>query len=277
MNKPVIVAEIGINHNGSIEIAKSLIALAQNFGCDYVKFQKRTVELVYNKESLDSHRVSRWGTTQRDQKEGLEFGKEEYDEIDEYCKELGIGWFASAWDYKSVEFLAHYNVPYMKIASACITDFDLLNSIKHSNIPVIMSTGMSTKEQIDKALDYLGSQVEYLLHCTSSYPTTDEDMNMKGLLTLKEIYGGGYKIGFSNHSMKIIYTVQAYVMGAELLEYHITLDRNMDGSDHAASIGPTGLDRIIKHINSIHAGWGDGEIRCLESEIPVMKKLRKQF
>lgn len=275
MNKPIVVAEVGINHNGDLEIVKSLIAMGKNFGANYVKFQKRTVELAYSKEYLDSHRVSRWGTTQREQKKGLEFGKEEYDEIDEYCKELSLGWFASAWDHKSVEFLAQYNVPYMKIASACITDFDLLNSVANSNIPVIMSTGMSTKEQIDKALDYLGNQVEYLLHCTSSYPTADEDMNMKGLLTLKEIYGGRYKIGFSNHSMKIIYTVQAYVMGAELLEFHITLDRNMDGSDHRSSIGPTGFDRIIKHINSIYAGWGDGEIRCLESEIPVMKKLRK--
>ncbi|MFC1933572.1 N-acetylneuraminate synthase family protein [Chloroflexota bacterium] len=275
MNRPIAVAEIGINHNGDLGIAESLIALAKNFGCDFVKFQKRTVDMVYGEEFLGTRRISKWGTTQREQKEGLEFGKEEYDKIDSYCKELGIKWFASAWDYKSVEFLMQYDIPYLKVASACITDSDLLERIKPYNIPVILSTGMSNKEQIDKALDYLGNQVEYLLHCTSTYPTPDKDMNMKGLWTLKELYGDKYKIGFSNHSMKIIYTVQAYVMGAEMLEFHITLDRNMEGSDQAASIGPVGLDRIMKHINSIHDGWGDGEIKCLESEIPVMNKLRK--
>jgi len=277
MSKPITVAEIGINHNGDLSIAESLIALAKNFGCDFVKFQKRTIELVYSKEILDTPRISRWGTTQRAQKEGLEFGKQEYDGIDQYCRELGIKWLASPWDYKSVEFLTQYDIPYLKVASACITDFELLERMKsHDNVPIILSTGMSTKQQVDKALDYLGNQVEYLLHCTSTYPTPDEDMNMKGLLTLKEIYGSRCKIGFSNHSTKIIYTVQAYVMGAEMLELHITLDRNMEGSDHAASIGPVGFDRIMKHINTIYAGWGDGQIECLESEIPVRNKLRKE-
>ncbi len=236
MNRPIVVAEIGINHNGSLEVAKSLIALAVNFGCNYVKFQKRTVELVYPRELLDSRRVSRWGTTQREQKEGLEFGKKDYDKIDEYCRELGIGWFASPWDCMSVEFLMQYDLPYIKVASVGITDDALLESIKMTGKPIIMSTGMSSKEQVDRALDYLGNQVEYLLLCTSSYPTPDEDMNMKGLWTLKELYGDRCKIGFSNHSAKVIYTVQAYVMGAEMLEFHITLDRNMEGSDQAASV-----------------------------------------
>jgi N-acetylneuraminate synthase len=275
MNKPVVVAEIGINHNGDLGIAKSLMGLAKNSGCDFVKFQKRTVDLVYSKEYLATQRISRWGATQREQKEGLEFGKKEYDEIAKEAKRLSVGWFASPWDYKSVAFLEQYNIPYLKVASAGITDFELLEAVRSCNIPVIISTGMSTKEQIDKALDYLGEQVEYLLHCVSTYPTPDEDMNMKCILTLKETYGGRVKIGFSNHSAKIIYVVQAYIMGAEMLEFHITLDRNMDGSDHSASIGPKGLDRIMKHLESVFAGWGDGEIKRLESEVPVMKKLRR--
>lgn len=277
MNKPIAVAEIGINHNGALSIAKSLIALAKNFGCDFIKFQKKNPELCVPKLQRNIMKVTRWGRiTYLEYKERMEFGKDEYDEIDDYCKELDIKWFASAWDYKSVDFLMQYDIPYLKVASPCITDFELLERIKsYDNIPVILSTGMSTKEQIDKALDFLGNQVEYLLHCTSTYPAPDEDMNMKRIWTLKEMYGNRCKIGFSNHSVKIIYTVQAYVMGAEMLEFHITLDRNMEGSDHAASIGPVGLDRIMKHINSIYAGWGDGEIKCLDSEMPVMKKLRK--
>lgn len=276
MNKPITVAEIGINHNGDINIARSLIALAANFGTNYVKFQKKTPEICVPKLQRNVMKVTRWGhITYLDYKKKMEFGKEEYDKIDSYCKELNIKWFASAWDYKSVDFLTQYDIPYLKVASACITDFKLLERIKSYDIPVILSTGMSTKEQIDKALDFLGNQVEYLLHCTSTYPAPDEDMKMKSLLTLREIYGNRCKIGFSNHSEKIIYTVQAYVMGAEMLEFHITLDRNMEGSDQAASIGPMGFDRIMKHINSIYAGWGDGEIKCLESEIPVMNKLRR--
>jgi len=277
MKRPKIVAEIGINHNGDLKIAKSLIALAKNSSCDYVKFQKRTIDLVYSKNYLKMSRISKWGTTQGEQKQGLEFGEKEYNSIDKYCKQLDIPWFASPWDYKSVDFLAQYNIPYFKIASACITDFGLLKRVKSfKRIPVVLSTGMSTKRQVDKALEYLGNQVEYLLHCVSTYPTPDEDMNMRCLWTLKKTYGNRFKIGFSNHSAKIIYSVQAYIMGAEMLEFHITLDRSMDGTDHAASIGPKGLDRIMKHINSINAGWGDGKIKYMESEIPVMKKLRKR-
>lgn len=275
MNRPIVVAEIGINHNGSLEIAKGLIAMAKNFGCDYVKFQKKTPELCVPQSQKNIMTMTQWGCMPYlEYKNKMEFGKREYSEIDKYCRELGIDWFASAWDCKSVNFLMRYDVPYIKIASASIVDNTLLESVKMASIPVIMSTGMSTKEQIDEALGYLGNQVTYLLHCVSSYPTQDEDMNMESLRTLKELYGSRYKIGFSNHSAKIIYTVQAYVMGAEMLEIHITLDRDMVGSDHMASIGPVGLDRIMKHLDSIHKGWGDGEIRCLDSEILVRDKLR---
>ena len=247
MNKPIIVAEIGINHNGDINTARSLIALAAIFGANYVKFHQKKPTIYSQYYCRNVIKVTRWGhITYLDYKKKMEFGKEEYDKIDSYCKELNIKWFASAWDYESVDFLTQYDIPYLKVASACITDFELLERIKFYDIPVILSTGMSTKEQVDKALDYLGNQVEYLLHCTSTYPSPDEDMNMKGLLTLKEIYGNRCKIGFSNHSEKIIYTVQAYVMGAEMLEFHITLDRNMEGSDQAASIGPVGFDRIFE-------------------------------
>jgi N-acetylneuraminate synthase len=276
MNRPVVVAEIGINHNGDLNIAKSLIAMAANFGADLVKFQKKTPEICVPESQKNVMKVTRWGhITYLEYKKKMEFGKAEYDKIDTYCQEMGIRWFASAWDNESVDFLVQYEIPYIKVASACITDFELLERIKSHDVPVVLSTGMSNKEQIDRALDYLGEQAEYLLHCTSTYPAPDADMNMKGLWTLKEIYGNRCKIGFSNHSEKIIYTVQAYVMGAEMLEFHITLDRNMEGSDHAASIGPVGFDRIMKHIGSIYGGWGDGEIKCLESEIPIRDKLRR--
>ena len=277
--RPVVVAEIGINHNGDVELAKSIIALSKNIGADFVKFQKRDIDLVYTKEYLDKPRVSKWGTTTREQKEGLEFGKKEYDIIDAYCNEIGISWFASPWDINSVEFLTHYNVPYMKIASACITDMDLLDAVVETKIPIIMSTGMSTTEEVMKALDRIksgGGTVEYLLHCVSSYPTPDNEMNMLGLRAMIETYEPQIKVGFSNHSPKIIYTVQAAIMGAKMLEFHVTLDRNFQGTDHQASIGPVGFDRIMSHLQSIESGWGNevwGKVQ--PSEIPVKSKLRR--
>lgn len=274
--KPLVVAEIGINHNGDLSIAKSLIALSSCLGADYVKFQKRTPELCVPDAQKNVIVSNQWGTmTYLDYKRKIEFGRDEYDELDAYCKHMGIGWFASVWDSESAEFMARYECPFLKVASACITDLDLLKAIKRQDTPVVLSTGMSDKAQIDRALSVLGGQVGYLLHCTSAYPLNDRDVNMRKLLSLRELYGDRHKIGFSNHSSRIVYVVQAYVMGAEMVEFHITLDRNMQGSDHAASIDPGGFDRIMKHIDSIHTGWGTGEIRCLESEIPVRDKLRR--
>lgn len=272
---PIFVAEIGINHNGNIKNAKSLIALANNNDIKYVKFQKRDIDLVYGQQFLNSPRVSKWGSTQRDQKAGLEFSNEQYADIDEYCKMIGSSWFASPWDVNSVNFIADFKVPYIKISSASITDIELLKAVKETNIPVILSVGMSNKAEIDSALDIIGKQVEYILWCKSTYPTIDTDMNLSGILTLKELYGNTYKIGFSNHSPHIIYCVAAYIMGAEMIEFHVTLDRNSEGSDQIASIGPYGIECIVKHITKIHNGWGDGTISIAENEKAVMKKLRK--
>jgi len=260
--KPIIVAEIGINHNGDIKLAKSLIALAANYGADYVKFQKKTPELCVPDDQKNIRKATIFGPMRYiDYKRRMEFGKEEYYEIDEYCKKLGIKWFASAWDIPSVDFLMKYDIPFIKIASASITDLELLKKVKSTGVPVIISTGMSTKKEIDRAIDILGDNLKYILHTVSSYPTPNNEMNMLAIDTLKRLYGDRYKIGFSNHCIDLIYIVQAYVMGAEMLEFHITIDRNMPGTDQYASIGPTGFDKVMKHINNIYIGWGDGKLK----------------
>jgi N-acetylneuraminate synthase len=275
--KTIIISEIGINANGDISIAKKLIDLAKQGGCQYVKFQKRTIEDVYTKEELDKPRESPWGTTNRDQKNGLEFTLDQYKEIDKYCKEIGIGWFASPWDIKSVDFLINnFNLPYIKIASASITDITLLNRIKETNIPVILSTGMSTELEINNAVQLLGSQIKYILHCKATYPTKVEDMNMLAIKTLQAKYCPDYNIGFSNHSSGISFIMMAYCLGASMIEYHITLDRTMYGSDQASSIEPTGVMKIKDWIESYEKCWGDGYIDCLPNEIPVRDKLRKK-
>lgn len=221
MNGCKVVAEIGINHNGDIDLAKKLIDVAKIHGCQFVKFQKRDIDLVYSKEELDKPRESPWGTTNREQKEGLEFGAEEYEEIDLHCVTREIDWFASPWDIVSVNFLRMYDPPFMKVASASLTDLELLQSIKETNIPVILSTGMSTKEELDGAIDLLGAQVEYILACTSTYPTPDSEMNLKFIRTLIDQYPN-QRIGFSNHSPGIMFMVAARAIGAEMLEFHMT-------------------------------------------------------
>lgn len=275
MSRPLVVAEVGINHNGNLALAKSIVATSQAFGADYVKFQKRTVEEVYDQGYLQQNRPSSWGVTQRDQKHGLEFGKQEYDEIDRYCKTLGMKWFATPMDPTSARFIASYSPEFLKVASFDLTNMKLLEQLKAEDIPLIVSTGMSTKEQIDRAVDYLGDQVQFLLHCVSSYPTPETEMNMRRLATLQKYYGDRYKIGFSNHSVHLIYTVQAAVMGAEMLEFHVTIDRNLGGSDQFVSMGPTGFKRIVDHLNHIEEGWGDGSLSPQPSEAGVCKKLRR--
>ncbi len=275
MHKPIIVHELGINCNGSLEIAKKLIDNAIETGADFVKFQKRTIDLVYSKEELDKSRESPWGTTTRQQKEGLEFNKEQYQEIDNYCKSKGISWFASPWDTESLKFLVDFDIPYIKIPSALNTNLNLLNSIKETKIPVIISTGMTSKEELDSVISILEDQIKFILSCTSTYPSKDEEMNLKRILTLKEIYGDRFRIGFSNHHPGITYIIASAALGAEMIEFHTTLDRSMYGSDQAASIEKTGCRAIQSHINSIVNGWGDGKIGCIDSEVPIMKKLRK--
>jgi N-acetylneuraminate synthase len=273
MNRCKLTAEIGINHNGNIDIAKKLIDMACFAGCDYVKFQKRTINLVYTEEELNKPRESPWGDTFYDQKYGLEFGKERYDIIDKYCKEKNIDWFASPWDPLSVKFLVEYNLPYIKIPSAKITDFEVLYAVKETDIPVIISTGMSTKKEVDNCVNFLGDQIEYILACTSTYPTKEEEMNMSFIPTLKREYPK-YKIGFSNHSPGIIYCAVAAALGAEMIEFHITIDRSMYGTDQASSIETEGVLKIVKYVRNLEKAMGDGHWHVFPSEEAIKKKLR---
>lgn len=268
-----MVAEIGINHNGDINIAKKLIDMAVFAGCDAVKFQKRTIELVYTPEELARPRENPFGSINGDLKRGLEFGKKEYKEIDRYCKQRGIMWFASPWDLKSVDFLEKFNVPCYKVASASLTDDELLKHIKSKRKPVILSTGMSTVKQIKHAVGVLGKKNLILLHCTSTYPSNIEELNLDVIPWLKKTFN--CPIGYSGHETGIVESMMAAMLGACVAERHITLDRAMWGSDQAASLEPNGLNRIVKYIRFIPICLGDGKKRVWESEKPILEKLRK--
>ena len=274
-NKVFIIAEIGINHNGSMEIAKKLIDASADAGCDAVKFQKRTLDTVYSKEELDRPRESPWGTTNRQQKEGLEFGKEEYDEIDQYCKEKGIEWFASAWDVESQHFLRNYNLKYNKVASAMLTHRKLLEAIAEEKRYTFISTGMSTMEQIRSATKiFENAECPYeLMHCNSSYPMNPEDANLLMIRTLRREFGK--RIGYSGHEVGIIVTCAAAAMGAASVERHITLDRSMYGSDQAASLEIGGLSRLVSYIREIEKSIGDGVKKVTDTEKNIAAKLRK--
>lgn len=268
-----VVAEIGINHNGDINIAKKLIDTAVSAGCDAVKFQKRTIEAVYTPEELAKPRENPFGPTNGDLKRGLEFGEKEYKEIDDYCKQKGITWFASPWDLKSVDFLGKFDVPCYKIASACLTDDELLKHVKSKGKPIILSTGMSTVEQIRHAVDVLGEDNLILLHCTSTYPSKIEEANLKVILWMKENFN--CPIGFSGHATGILESVTAAALGACFVEQHITLDRASWGSDQAASLEPTGLNLLVRDIRNTTKCLGDGVKKVYESELPIIQKLRK--
>lgn len=274
MEKVFVIAEIGINHNGDIKIAKQLIDGATTAGCDAVKFQKRTIDLVYSKEYLKSYRESPWGTTQKEQKEGLEFGKVEYDEIDCYCREKEIEWFASAWDIESQKFLQQYALKYNKIASAMLINKELLIEVAKEGKYTYISTGMSTLEEIDQAVEIFrkyGCPFE-LMHCNSAYPMKNEDANLKMIITLKERYG--CKVGYSGHEVGRIVSTSAVAVGATSIERHITLDRTMYGSDQAASIEIADLSRLVKDILTIEKALGAGKKILSEDEAKVRKKLR---
>jgi len=268
-----IVAEIGINHNGDINLAKKLIDMAAFAGCDAVKFQKRTVELVYTPEELAKPRENPFGPTNGDLKRGLEFGKKEYKEIDRYCKQRNIMWFASPWDIQSVDFLEEFDVPCYKIASACLTDETLLHYIKSKRKPMIISSGMSTIEQIRRALKILGEDNLILLHCTSTYPAKPEELNLSVIPWMKKIFN--CPIGYSGHEVGIAPALVATVLGACLIERHITLDRAMWGSDHAASLEPNGINKVVRDIRYLPMFLGDGKKRVFESEKPILEKLRR--
>lgn len=269
-----IVGEIGINHNGDSEVAKELIAATVKAGFDAVKFQKRTIEVVYTPEELARPRESPFGTTNGDLKRGLELGLQAYQEIDRYCREKNIIWFASCWDEQSVDFIEQFNPPCYKIASACLTDDDLLRHHRAKGRPIIMSTGMSTLEQIDHAVEVLGKQDLIVLHTTSTYPAELEELNLRTIRTLRARCG--VPIGYSGHEVGLATTVAAVAMGACVAERHITLSRAMWGSDQAASIELAGLGRLVKDIRQVERALGDGVKRVFPNEIPVMQKLRRK-
>ena len=268
-----IIAEIGINHNGSLENAQKLIDVAVDAGCDAVKFQKRTIDVVYTPEELVRPRESVFGNTNGDLKRGLEFGEKEYAEIDRYCKEKGIMWFASPWDEGSVDFLAKFDIPCYKIASPSLTDDNLLRHVRSKGKSIILSTGMSTVEQIRHAVEVLSEDDLVLLHCTSTYPGADEELNLKVIPWLKEQFS--CPIGYSGHEVGVYSSLVAAVLGACVVERHITLDRAMWGSDQAASLEPQGIERLVGSIRSIPIWLGDGKKRVFESELPILQKLRR--
>lgn len=269
-----IVAEIGLNHNGDVQLAKRMISVAKSAGCDFVKFQKRTIDLVYTQQELDSPRESPWGTTFRQQKDGLELGKEEYDEVNDFCKEEKIRWFASPWDCQSVDFLQQYNLSLIKVASALLTNFEVLERVRKTGIDIVLSTGMSTEEEVTEAVNFLGEQVKYVLACTSTYPTRVEDINLKKILTLKKQFPDK-KVGFSNHHPGILFAASAVLLGAEMIEFHQTLDRSMYGSDQAASIETPGVFKLVNYIRDLEKAAGDGYWRISEDEEKIKRKLRK--
>jgi N-acetylneuraminate synthase len=269
-----IIAEIGINHNGDLEIARRLIDAAVNAGCDAVKFQKRTVEVVYTAEELAKPRENPFGPTNGDLKRGLEFGVAQYREIDRHCKERGILWFASCWDEASVDFIEQFQPPCYKIASASLTDDGLLRHHRRYGRPIILSTGMSTLEQVDHAVEVLGRENLLLMHTNSTYPSKIEELNLRTLQTLARRYG--VPVGYSGHEVGLAPSVGAVAVGACAIERHITLDRAMWGSDQAASVEPQGFERLVKDIRAVEKAMGDGVKRVYETEIPIMKKLRRK-
>jgi N-acetylneuraminate synthase len=268
-----VIAEIGINHNGDVEIAKRLIDVAVEAKCSAVKFQKRTVDLVYSAEELARPRESPFGTTNGDLKYALEFGYEEYTAIDRYCREKSIPWLASCWDERSVDFIGQFDIPCFKIASASLTDDDLLRHTRARGKPILLSTGMSTIGQVDHAVQVLTKENLVILHSCSTYPAYYEELNLRVIQTLRQRYG--IPIGYSGHETGLPSSVAAVALGASIVERHITLDRSMWGSDHAASLEPNGVSRLMRDIRLVEESMGDGVKRVIEREVPVMKKLRR--
>ena len=275
MKKIFIIAEIGINHNGDIKIAKKLINGAKDTGCDAVKFQKRTINKVYTTEELDKHRESPWGTTNRQQKEGLELTKNNYDVIDSYCKTLDIEWFASPWDLESVEFLKQYDLKYNKVPSALLTHNGLLNAIAEEKKYTFISTGMSTTNEIQEAV-YIFRRHDCpfeLMHCNSTYPMKDKEANLNCIEMLRKVYN--CDVGYSGHEVGIIVSAAAAALGATSIERHITLGRSMYGSDQSASLEIIGIERLVKYIRAVEECMGDGIKRVTEVEEQCKAKLRR--
>ena len=270
-----VIGEIGINHNGDINLAKKIIAGAKHAGCDAVKFQKRTPEICTPKDQWNIERDTPWGRmTYIDYRHKVEFGEQEYSTIDKYCKEIGIIWFASCWDEPSVDFIEQFNPPMYKTASASLTDLPLLDKHKNLHKPIMMSTGMSTIEQIDKAISFMDKNNLLVAHATSAYPCKNEELNLKMIETLKNKYPD-IPIGYSGHEVGLAPTWAAVALGACFVERHITLDRAMWGTDQAASVEIGGMERLVSSIRDIEKSLGDGVKKVYDSELGQIKKLRR--
>lgn len=270
-----LIAEVGINHNGDISLAKKLINLAKESGFHAVKFQKRTIEVVYSQEELLRSRESVFGTTNADLKYGLEFEREEYVDLKNHCDSIGIDWFASPWDVKSVDFLESLGVIAHKVASACLTDSELLRKLASTEKPIIMSTGMSNLEQVRKALSFFDLEKVILLHCVSTYPAKNEDLNLRVIDTLRNEFD--CLVGYSGHEVGILPSVIAFATyKACVIERHITVDRSLWGSDQAASLEPSGMSRLVQYIEESKQIHGNGVKRILEAEVPISDKLRRK-
>ena len=277
MKRTYIIGEIGINHQGDINIAKRLIDIAAASGCDAVKFQKRNPDICVPEEQKSKPR--KWqgqDMTYLEYKYKIEFGKKEYDEIDRYCKQQGIAWSASPWDLDSLDFLMQYDLPFIKLPSAMLTNDKLLEACKKTNKKTIISTGMSTLEEIKHAVNILdGHERKHLyaiLHCNSTYPAPLDELNLSAIQTLKNKFQ--CEVGYSGHELTLGTTVSSVLLGATILERHITLDRNMEGSDHSGSVTPHGLFKLVSGVRELEEAYGDGQIVVTESEKPIRKKLR---
>ena len=278
MKKPIfIVAEIGINHNGDMSTCKKLIDVAVDANCDAVKFQKRDLDLVYTQEMLSEPRESPWGSTQREQKFGLEFNLEQYQEIDSYCKEKNIEWFASAWDINSQKFLRQFNSKYNKIASAMIVHTELLKEVASEKKHTFISTGMTTYDDIQTAVDiFRKADCSFeLMHTVSTYPMKDEDANLNIIKTLREKFD--CNVGYSGHEVGLAVSYAAAALGISSLERHITLDRSMYGSDQSASVEPIGFRQLVGAVRKIELAMGDGIKKTIEAEAPIAVNLRQHL
>lgn len=268
-----VVAEIGINHNGDLAIARQLVEAAAAAGCDAVKFQKRTVDVVYSAEELARPRENPFGPTNGDLKRGLELDAAAFTELDTATRSLGMHWFASCWDEASVDFVERFDPPCYKIASASLTDDGLLRHHRRTGKPIVLSTGMSDLDEIDHAVEVLGTDDLVLLHATSTYPSDLDELNLRAIASLRERYG--VPVGYSGHEVGLAPSVAAVAMGACMVERHITLDRAMWGSDQAASVEPSGFARMVKDIRAVERSLGDGNKVVYDSEIPIREKLRR--
>ena len=273
-----IIAEIGINHNGDLDIAKKLIDIAKVAGCDAVKFQKRNPDVCVPEHQKQVERDTPWGKmTYLEYKYKVEFSKSEYDEINDYCKKRDIAWSASPWDLDSLNFLNNYNVPFIKIPSALLTDIELIKASAQTNKKLIISTGMSTLEEIDssvKAIQSSNSNCELaILHCNSSYPAPNADLNLNCIQTLKDRYQ--CEVGYSGHEFGLTTTIASVCLGATIIERHITLDRTMWGTDQMCSVEPQGLIKLVRGVNELNLALGDGIKRVTEAEQKIKDKLRK--